>query len=66
MKTLTTKQMKQKINDKMESLPGKEIRPGINVEKIGYKYVTVLDIWDETTIEKIDIADFYNQYVRYR
>ena len=43
---MTTKQMRIEITNKFA----------------GYKYVTVLNTWGPTNIEKIDLIEFYNQY----
>jgi len=62
MKTL--KEMKEVIKDKVESLPDNQISTGNYVQKIGYKYVHILNTWETTAIDKVEIADFYDRYCR--
>lgn len=62
MKTL--KEMKQEIKNHMENIPGNEFSTGLIFQKIGYKYVTYLNIWDGTTVEKKEISEFYSEYIR--
>jgi hypothetical protein len=40
-----------------------QVSPGIYIKTIGRKYVTLLNTWGTTTIEKVDIDEFYDNYV---
>lgn len=60
-------EIRAKIKEWAESLPDKEFTPGLILVKIGYKYVTYLDLWlwgGEVTEEKEEIEEFYENYVR--
>jgi len=62
MSTLTIKQIKQEIKDKYAAIPEAQIAPGMFLDTIGYKYITILDIHETTTKTKVEIVDFYDQY----
>ena len=57
MKTL--KEKTAKIRERYNN-PQSQISPGIYLESVGYKYVTLLNIWGTTKIEKISIDQFYD------
>lgn len=58
---MTNKQLRQAINNKYEI--GDEFRAGSTIRKIGYKYITYIDIHDTTSIDKITLNEFYYRYV---
>jgi len=57
MKTIT--EMKREISRKYESVPERQVSPGIYIHTIGRKYITLLNTWDHTRFEHILIEDFY-------
>ena len=60
-------EIRAKIKEWAESLLDKEFAPGFILVKVGYKYVTYLDLWlwrGEVTEEKMEIEEFYWDYVR--
>lgn len=56
------KEMKTEIKDKYYAVPERQISTGIYLVKVGRKYVTLLNTWNKSTVEKIDIEDFYNDH----
>ena len=56
-------QIRKSIKEWAEGLPGKEFSTGLVLDKIGWKYITYLNTWGTTTVEKMSIKEFYNQYV---
>ena len=60
MKTL--KEMKQEIKEKYEAIPERQISTGIYLHTIGRKYVTVMNTWNGTKLEKIEIDEFYAEH----
>ena len=60
----TTKKMRTEIQDWINGIPGKEYSPGMILRNVGYRWVTVINIWGTTTVYKISIEDFYNQQIR--
>jgi hypothetical protein len=61
MKTL--KEKREEIREKYNSIPEGQVSVGIYLKSVGSKFVTLLNTWDTTTIEKIDIDDFYENYM---
>ena len=55
--------MKKEIEEYIATRPEWQVSPGRYVDKIGNKYVYILDCWHHTTIEKVPIEDFYQEYV---
>ena len=51
--------MRKEIKNWADGLPDNQIATGRYLQKIGTRYVYVLDIWDEVTVEKIAIGEFY-------
>lgn len=45
-----------------ERLPEGQYLPGLFIDKIGYKYVTVLDIHNGSFFFKIDLEEFVEWY----
>lgn len=61
MKTL--KEIKSEIAEKYSAIPEKQVSTGIYIKSIGCKYVTLLNTWGTTTLEKIEIKEFYENYI---
>ena len=61
MKTL--KEMKKEIKAKYAAIPEKQISAGVYLHTIGRKFITILNTWGTTRLSKIDIEDFYQEYV---
>jgi len=55
------KNLRKEIKELKESTPDGEFRTGKIINKVGYKYVQVLNLYN-SEIEKIDIEEFYNTY----
>ena len=60
----TIKEIRQEIIGKYNAIPEQEVSTGVFIKTVGYKYVTLLNIWGTTSIEKVDIEEFYENYVR--
>ena len=60
---MTTKQMRQEIIDKYTAIPESQVSAGVYIKTVGYKYVTLLNTWDTTTLDRVEIDDFYNDYI---
>jgi hypothetical protein len=60
MKTL--KEMKQEIKEKYAAVADRQISTGVYLHTIGKKYVTVMNTWDGTRLQKIEIDDFYSDH----
>jgi len=56
---MNIKEMRQKIIQRYEGIPEKQVSPGVYIQTVGNKYVTLLNTWNATTIEQITIEDFY-------
>ena len=61
---LTNNEMAAKIEQKYASIPEKQVSPGVYIKLVGRKYVTVINIWYRTLEYKIDISEFYENYVK--
>lgn len=55
--------MKQEIRDMYDAIPEKQIYTGGYLHTIGRKYITIMDTWNKTTLKKMEIEDFYREYV---
>lgn len=55
--------MKDAIRSKYEGIPEKQISAGVYLHTIGRKYITVMNTWNGTKLEKIEIEDFYHDYM---
>lgn len=42
---------------------GKAVSPGVNFNSCGYKYITLVNIRDNVTLEEMTILNFYQDYV---
>lgn len=51
--------MKEEIINYIDSLPNRELRPGLILKKIGYRYVYFVNIWYSSKIERYYIVDIY-------
>lgn len=60
---MSKKEKKQQIIDFVESKPEKQFSTGLFFVSIGHKYVHYYSIWDKTTSEKMNIEDFYSNYI---
>ncbi len=54
----TRKEMRLEIEEIYSGIPGKQISTGIYIDKVGTKYVHIINTWEKTTSEKILIEDF--------
>lgn len=59
---MTTKEKRAKINDFIGTIPEAQIEVGQYVKTVGTKYVSIIDTWDTTTIERVTLDDFIRQY----
>ena len=55
--------MAAEIKRKYAAIPGKQVSPGIYIKLVGRKYVTLLNTWGTTRLDKIEIAEFYEDYL---
>jgi len=55
---MTNKEKKSAIEEKYDGIPGKQISAGVYLDKVGTKYVHIVNTWGTTTREKILIEDF--------
>lgn len=56
-------EMLKAIRNYVESKPNRDISVCLCVSKIGRLYIHILDL-SNSKIEKIEIADFYKEYVK--
>ena len=61
MKTL--QQKAAEIKEKYNAIPEKQVSAGIYIHTIGRKYVTLLNTWGKTTLEKVEINEFYENHM---
>jgi len=57
------KELRKSIKSWIDGKPGQEFSTGLYLKTVGYKFVTYINTWDETTVEKMDIDDFFDEYV---
>ena len=60
----TAKEMKQEIREKYRAIPEMQVSTGRYIHTIGNKFIIILNIWLGTKLEKVDINDFYNEYMK--
>jgi hypothetical protein len=60
----TIKEMKKEIENKYEGVPDKQVYLGGFLKKVGRKYAHIVDTWEEVTIRKIPIEDFFDEFCR--
>ena len=63
---MTTKQKANKIKKWCANIPSRQIAPCVYIDKIGSKYIYILDTWKPvpTSMYKITIDDFYNNNLK--
>jgi hypothetical protein len=61
--TTTTREMAGAIKDHYSSVPEMQVSAGIYIHGVGRKYVTLLNTWESTRLERVDIETFYNNYI---
>ena len=61
MKTL--KEKAAEIKEKYSAIPDKRVSTGIYIRSIGSKYITLVNTWGNTTLEKVEIDEFYENYM---
>lgn len=61
MKTL--KEKAAEIKEKYNAIPEKQVSAGIYIKSVGSKYVTLLNTWGTTKIEKVEIDEFYENHM---
>lgn len=59
----TTKEKAAEIKEKYSSVPEQQVLPGIYIDSIGRKYVTILNTWGATKLEKVEIDEFYENHI---
>ena len=63
MKTqMTNTEMAKAIKEKFAAIPEKQVKTGIYIKTIGRKYVTLVNTWGITSLERIGIKEFYNEH----
>ncbi len=60
---MTNKEIRNKIKEIVAGLPEQQISAGIYIHTIGYKYLTIMDTMDETTLERIPLEYFDGQSI---
>lgn len=55
---MNIKEKKQAIEEKYAAIPSKQISAGVYLDKVGTKYVHIINTWETTTKEKVLIEDF--------
>ena len=61
MKSL--KEKAAEIKEKYSAIPEKQVSAGIYIHTIGRKYITLLNTWGTTTLEKVEIDEFYENHM---
>ena len=59
----TMRNIRNSITEKYESIPEAQISPGLYLVKVGYKFVHILNTWEHTRLEKMEILDFWDRYM---
>jgi len=60
---MTTKSMRTEIKETYAGVPSAEVYTGGYLKKVGTKFVTICDTWETTSLKKIPLVAFYNQYI---
>ncbi len=60
----TNTEMAKAIKEKFAAIPEKQVSTGVYIKTIGRKYVTLVNTWGYTTLEKVDIEEFYNEHCK--
>ena len=58
--------MREKIIEKYDNIPKKQIATGVFIKTIGIKYITLIDCWNAISIRQILIEDFYKEHIGFR
>lgn len=61
---MTNTEMAKAIKEKFAAIPEKQVSTGVYIKTIGRKYVTLVNTWGNTTLEKVDIEEFYNEHCK--
>jgi hypothetical protein len=59
----STKEKAAEIEEKYSAIPEKQVSAGIYIKSIGSKYVTLLNTWGTTKLEKVEIDEFYDNHI---
>jgi hypothetical protein len=59
----TIKEMKIEIAEKYAAIPEKQVSTGVYLRSIGSKYITLINTWDGTHLVKMEISNFYHNYI---
>ena len=59
----TIKQMANEIMLKYSGIPEMQVSPGVYIHSIGRKYVTLLNTWGTTHFVKVEIEEFYQNFI---
>ena len=59
----TTKEMANEIREKYEGIHEMQVSAGIYIHTIGRKYVTLLNTCGVTQFVKVEIEEFYNNFI---
>jgi hypothetical protein len=59
----TIKEMRNEIAEKYSAIPEKQVTVGIYLKSVGAKWVTLLNTWGVTHTNKIEISEFYENYI---
>lgn len=60
---MNNKEMRKKISDYIASVFGRMVTPAMYVSKVGYKYVTMVDLYHPSKDEIWPIQKFYDEFV---
>ncbi len=60
---MDTKKIRQEIIDKYNAIPERQISVGLYLKSVGTKWVKILNTWDGSKIETMDIETFYNSHL---
>lgn len=56
-------EMRNEIKSYMSGKPNYDVRTALHVTKIGRDYVHMISLYEGSKPEKMNIEDFYNEYV---
>lgn len=59
----TNKEIRKEIKLEYAGVPESEVYTGGYLKSIGTKFVTIVDTWDTTSLIRIPLIVFYNQYI---
>jgi hypothetical protein len=55
--------MKTEIREKYSGIPERQVRPGLNIHTIGRKYITLINTWEGSRLERWEIMEFYHEFM---